>query len=87
MQMSHNDPLFVFSPFISVCTIYCVYKPALIWYFITEESDKNTPADSENVQNPLYDIKCIPLISTIFTNFCFWRTQHFIHTFLGQWIK
>lgn len=54
--MSHNDPLFFSPPFISVCTIYCVYEAALIWYFITEESDKNTPADSENVQNPLYNL-------------------------------
>lgn len=49
-------PLVSPPPFISVCTIYCVYEAALIWYFITEESDKNTPADSENVQNPLYNL-------------------------------
>lgn len=49
-------PLVFPPPFISVCTIYCVYEAALIWYFITEESDKNTPADSENVQNPLYNL-------------------------------
>lgn len=80
MQMSHNDPLFS-PPLSSLCAQFTVCTKPPSSGILSQKNQIRTRQLTLKMSKILYTTWSIPLISTIFTNFCFWRTQHFIHTF------
>lgn len=70
-----------FPPLSSLCAQFTVCTKPPSSGILSQKNQIRTHQLTLKMSKILYTTWSIPLISTIFTNFCFWRTQHFIHTF------
>lgn len=74
-------PLVSPPPLSSLCAKFTVCTKPPSSGILSQKNQIRTRQLTLKMSKILYTTWSIPLISTIFTNFCFWRTQHFIHTF------